>query len=617
MKLGPKITIITIVSILIAVGAGLLVQRSVIREQGIELTKNTMRTAIVEAENVRESIATLNRDNAFDMERLIAEYKESGDLRSSALYNTVPVVAAWKAIEEGAKKEGFDFRIPKRMARNPKNNPTPEEEKILDILETGDVEEYFTVDEERNEIVYARGIMLSSDCLTCHGDPKNSLTGDGKDIVGFEMENWKAGDIHGAFLLRSSMDRIDATTTKAMADTIMWVLPVAALIGVGVAFLVKLKVSKPLAETVELVESVASGDLTRTVEVKSKDEIGDTVGAFNKMVSRLRQVVDDVSSAADNVASGSEEMSSTAQQISEGASQQSASAEESSSSMEEMTASIQQNADNARQTDQIANLAADRVDAAESMRTHFLSHVRNELNNPVTSMLGLASRLSKVAPDEVERIQTISRLLHSEARVLSFHLENIFAVADLEAGAAEPTWARLDLEELIQDVSKQYKSRLNDKALELTVENKMSDTHVVSDASKLNMILVNLLANAVDFSRSGGEIHVLLENNEEDRSCTISVSDNGLGIPEKVQERIFDRFTQASSGFSKTHPGLGLGLTIVKGFAETLSGDVTVESKEGEGSCFKVRFVCPSDMEHLHDESEDGNEIFFGDEEVF
>jgi len=94
MKLGPKITIITIVSILIAVGAGLLVQRSVIREQGIELTKNTMRTAIVEAENVRESIATLNRDNAFDMERLIADYKESGDLRSSALYNTVPVVAA-------------------------------------------------------------------------------------------------------------------------------------------------------------------------------------------------------------------------------------------------------------------------------------------------------------------------------------------------------------------------------------------------------------------------------------------------------------------------------------------------------------------------------------------
>jgi len=260
---------------------------------------------------------------------------------------------------------------------------------------------------------------------------------------------------------------------------------------------------------------------------------------------------------------------------------------------------------------------ADRVDAAESMRTHFLSHVRNELNNPVTSMLGLASRLSKVAPDEVDRIQTISRLLHSEARVLSFHLENIFAVADLEAGAAEPTWARLDLEELIQDVSEQYKSRLNDKALELTVENKMSDTHVVSDASKLNMILINLLANAVDFSRSGGEIHVVLENSEEDRSCTISVSDNGLGIPEKVQERIFDRFAQASSGFSKTHPGLGLGLTIVKGFAETLSGDVTVESKEGEGSCFKVRFVCPSDMEHLHDESEDGNEIFFGDEEVF
>jgi len=186
------------------------------------------------------------------------------------------------------------------------------------------------------------------------------------------------------------MDRIDATTTKAMADTIMWVLPVAALIGVGVAFLVKLKFSKPLAETVELVESVASGDLTRTVEVKSKDEIGDTVGAFNKMVSRLRQVVDDVSSAADNVASGSEEMSSTAQQISEGASQQSASAEESSSSMEEMTASIQQNADNARQTDQIANLAADRAKQSNEA-----------VNSTVTSMQEIAEKISIV--EEIAR----------------------------------------------------------------------------------------------------------------------------------------------------------------------------------------------------------------------
>lgn len=390
MKLGPKITILTIASILIAVGAGLLVQKKVIREQGIELTRNTMRTAIVEAENVRESIAGLNKSNAFDMERLIAEYKESGDLRSSALYRTVPVVAAWEAIEEGAKKEGFDFRIPKRMARNPKNNPTPEEEKILDILETGDVEEYFAVDEERNEIVYARGIMLSSDCLTCHGDPANSPTGDGKDIAGFDMENWNAGDIHGAFLLRSSMDRIDATTTKAMADTMLWVLPVAALIGVGVAFLVKLKVSKPLAETVELVECVAGGDLTRTVEVQSKDEIGDTVGAFNRMVGKLRQVVDDVSSAADNVASGSEEMSSTAQQISEGASQQSASAEESSSSMEEMTASIQQNADNARQTDQIANLAAERAQQSNEA-----------VSSTVTSMQEIAEKISIV--EEIAR----------------------------------------------------------------------------------------------------------------------------------------------------------------------------------------------------------------------
>jgi methyl-accepting chemotaxis protein len=201
MTLTTKIISATIGSIAVCVAVGLLVQRKVIRDQGVELTRGTMRAAVLEAENVRESISALNKRNAFNLAQMAEDYRKGGDLRNSTLYHTIPVVAAWEAIAKVAEKEGYEFRIPKHQARNPKNNPLPEEEPILTLLNKGDVEEYFRVDTAKNEIVFARPITLTADCLHCHGDPKTSASGDGKDIVGFPMEGWKVGEVHGAFLL--------------------------------------------------------------------------------------------------------------------------------------------------------------------------------------------------------------------------------------------------------------------------------------------------------------------------------------------------------------------------------------------------------------------------------
>src|ERR1019366_2286135 len=216
---------------------GLIVQRNTIRQQGIELTRNTMRAAVLEAENVRESVSAMNKHHAFDSAALFEEYKKSGDLRGSTLYGTIPVVAAWKAIDEAAKKEGYEFRVPKQEARNPKNNQTPEEAEILKQFDDGKLEEYFKVDAKRNEIVFARPIVLSGDCLVCHGDPKNSPTGDGKDLVGFPMENWAVGEVHGAFVLRSKLNRVDQVVRAGMMHTAMWIFPISVCIGIGFFFL--------------------------------------------------------------------------------------------------------------------------------------------------------------------------------------------------------------------------------------------------------------------------------------------------------------------------------------------------------------------------------------------
>jgi methyl-accepting chemotaxis protein len=189
MQISTKLVIASVLAIAATAAVSLAIQRNNIRKQGIDLAHAAMRSTLLGAENVRDTLSKLNKAQAFDREKLLKDFKASGDLHSSALYKTVPVVAAWESIRTVAKEQGYDFRIPKNQARNKDNLPTAEEADLLRILESGSQDDYFNVDTARNEIVYARPIMLTADCLSCHGDPKNSPTGDGKDVLGFQMEN--------------------------------------------------------------------------------------------------------------------------------------------------------------------------------------------------------------------------------------------------------------------------------------------------------------------------------------------------------------------------------------------------------------------------------------------
>jgi len=363
MKISTKLVLSSVAGIVLTATVCLVIQRNNIRKQGIDLVHSSMRSTLLAAENVRDTLSGLNKAEAFDRDKLIKEFKASGDLRTSSIYKTVPVVAAWESVKTVAKEQGYNFRIPKHQARNKDNLPTAEEAEILKVLESGAQPDFFQIDTVRNELVYARPVTLSSDCLSCHGDPKNSPTQDGKDVLGFQMENWKAGEIHGAFVLRSKLEAVDAIVRDGVQRAALWVLPVVIGIALAIFWLIRVAVVRPLAKTNASLERISEGDLSGTVEVGPADEVGLLNRATAGMLERLRKVVGEVTTASESVASGSQQLSATAQQLSEGASEQSAAAEESTSAMEQMTASIQQNADNAKTTDKIAGKAAEDTQA--------------------------------------------------------------------------------------------------------------------------------------------------------------------------------------------------------------------------------------------------------------
>jgi hypothetical protein len=216
----------------------LLIQRSILRRQGIELTRGAMRGVLLGAENVRQSVSALRDAGVFNPDLAAADTR-TADYRFSKLYRTVPVVSAWKAIETVAASQGYRFRIAAHAPRNPANQPHPDEVAILAKLEDRRLEEHFYVDNDRREMIYARPVRLTRDCLSCHGEPSTSPTKDGRDLVGFRMEGWKEGQVHGIFVLRASTAPVDAEVRAGLVTSLGWVLPIGLLVGVLVFFLVQ------------------------------------------------------------------------------------------------------------------------------------------------------------------------------------------------------------------------------------------------------------------------------------------------------------------------------------------------------------------------------------------
>lgn len=269
VTVGSKIVAAAIGAVALTTVVGLVVQRAVIRRQGIELTRNTMRTVLVEAENVRQGVSTMASSRAFDYPSMLAAMRGATDIRSTALYGTVPVVSAWRAIERVAAEEGYEFRVPKFQPRNPKNAPTEQEQKILKEFEAKGAAEFFVVDEAANQIVYARPIRLTADCLSCHGDPAKSSSHDGKDILGFQMENWREGEVHGAFVLKAKLDRVDGVVRAGVQTTAFWALLVALMIGGGFYFGVRSMVVKPLTKTIHEIRTASEETAASSREITS------------------------------------------------------------------------------------------------------------------------------------------------------------------------------------------------------------------------------------------------------------------------------------------------------------------------------------------------------------
>ena len=232
----------------------------------------------------------------------------------------------------------------------------------------------------------------------------------------------------------------------------------------------------------------------------------------------------------------------------------------------------------------------------DAMKDWFVSAVSHELRTPLTNIRSFSEILENyddLAPEErTEFASVISR----ESERLSEMIDDVLDLAQMANGEMRLEPAEFDLADLVAKSCRPFSHEADERGIAFTQEVSDRTPGVFADQRGVARVLNNLIGNAFKFTPDGGSIRVAVEpavsGSDGSKFVTVQIRDTGVGIAQKDQEKIFDRFTQAGSHLTNKAKGTGIGLAICREIVEKSHGEIWVESEPGKGSTF--RFTLPA-----------------------
>lgn len=258
-----------------------------------------------------------------------------------------------------------------------------------------------------------------------------------------------------------------------------------------------------------------------------------------------------------------------------------------------------------------------KLEESESMKSHFISNITNDIINPFASILGLATHLMNMRKEDYEKMQAFSRMIYEEAFELDFQLKNIFAAAKLEAGEFSPEISNVKVVDLFTEIINTYRTLSDKKQITVKFEcpPENNQNFFKTDSDKLQLVFSNLLNNSILFSPENSEVIVSLSITN--KGIDFLIKDQGIGISKENSDKIFDRFYRVNNSINSENKGLGLGLAVTKGILEMMGGSIKLEHSE-QGTVFSVNIPEDSSDDLVGNTSSGSNEVFFDDEnEIF
>ena len=226
-----------------------------------------------------------------------------------------------------------------------------------------------------------------------------------------------------------------------------------------------------------------------------------------------------------------------------------------------------------------------KLERLERVRQEFLSNVSHELRTPLTAILAFIETLEDGAIDDEENNRRFLSIIRKNAQRMHTLIDDILELSAIEAGNIAIKPAPVALNHVVADVFTAVAGKAD--ARRITLRNEVEkEVRVNADEHRLEQMLTNLVDNAIKFNRDSGSVTIRHEAGSDD---VILVADTGEGIPAEHLERLFERFYRVDKARSREMGGTGLGLAIVKHLARAHGGEVTVQSKLGEGSTFTIK----------------------------
>jgi signal transduction histidine kinase len=265
--------------------------------------------------------------------------------------------------------------------------------------------------------------------------------------------------------------------------------------------------------------------------------------------------------------------------------------------LESIAADLGRGLRNARLYEAENRLVCD-LKALDAAKSEFFTTVSHELRSPLTTIDGYLELLSDGDADPLtERQRAMVETIGRSATRLRYLIDDVFTLAKVESGAFAVTIRPLAVAELVAGSVAAVRPSATAGKLTLTCSEPPPGLMVSGDAGQLERALINLLSNAVKFTAAGGKVTVRTVVDEG--WAVITVSDTGIGVPERDQKELFTRFYRASNAVNRRIPGTGLGLAIVRMIVTNHGGEVGLESRENEGTTVAVRLPLVSQATSL------------------
>ena len=238
-------------------------------------------------------------------------------------------------------------------------------------------------------------------------------------------------------------------------------------------------------------------------------------------------------------------------------------------------------------------IALKKAEEASLAKTCFLNNMSHDIRTPMNVILGYAQLMENElnGKDLPETLEHLEKLQQSGDLLLSI-INNVLDMARIESGRMELDENYCQIEDVWKSLFAVFEEKARKKNIALHYTMNVEHKHVLTDATKIKEILVNILSNAIKYTPAGGSVMVAVDELPCDESeymiARIRVSDTGIGMSADYQTRIFEAFTRERNTTKSKITRSGLGMSIVKNYVELLGGTITVESELGKGSTFTV-----------------------------